>query len=261
MSKKELFLDIGNTSIDILEVETNSIKTYTKFYKEEKKEILSFLDKANYEQVFISSVNKKSEIFITRYFRKKKKTITLLTREIMKDYVSKNKYDIKNIDILGSDLLCDLVARSEKTNYIIFDLGTVSKVLAIDKNKKFLGGLIIPGMTSFSKSINHSTDLKLDEKIMEDLPLLNYETNKCVSSGSVNGLAIMLISIVEKIKEEYNLKDAKVVLTGGNSKFILRALKKYHYESFEFSPKLVLIGLGIIFDRNFVGGKDETKKD
>lgn len=261
MSKKEIFLDIGNTSIDILEVESNSINKYSKLYKEEEKEILTYLDKLDYEQVFISSVNKKSEIFITKYFRKKKKNFTLLTRELMKEYVLKNKYNIQNIDILGSDLLCDLVACSEKENYIIFDLGTVSKVMAIDKNKKFLGGLIIPGMTSFSKSINHSTDLKLDEKIMDDLPLLNYETNKCVSSGSVNGLAIMLISIVEKIKEEYNLKDAKVVLTGGNSQFILNALKKYHYESFEFSPKLVLIGLGIIFDRKFVGGENETKKD
>lgn len=249
MKQLDLYLDIGNTSIDILECEQSLMKRYSKFYKEEKKEIIYFLNKLDLNEVYISSVNKKSEAFILKALKKYKSNIHILDREIMKEYGKKNKYTISNIDILGSDLFCDLVACKENKDYIIIDLGTVSKVLAIDSKKKFLGGMIVPGITSFSSTITSSTDLNLIGEIKDNLPLLNFETDECVSSGSVNGLALMLIGVVEKIKEYYNLKDAKVMLTGGNSKYLLTAFKRYGFNNFDYSPKLVLLGLGAIFDK------------
>ena len=253
MLLNKIFVDIGNTSVDI----KFQNKCY-KFYKENKKEIIDTIDSFNSKNLYISSVNKKTLSFIYKKYKRKKYVIEILDKNKMISYAKENKYDIPNIDILGADLFCDLVACNSSEDYIIVDLGTVGKILVANKNKKFLGGMIIPGITTFPKSVTYSTDLDISEFNDKDINLLNYDTDKCVFSGSINGISSMINDLIKRIIKKYNLINAKIILCGGNASYVEKTLQSFNLTNFEYRPKLVLEGLERIYTN---GGKNEIKKD
>ena len=253
MSLNSILIDIGNTSVDIKYDKKNF-----KFYKENKNEIINLINSLDCKRLIISSVNKKTFKMISSYYLKKKYEIVVLDKDTMINYAKDNNYDIPNLNILGSDLFCDLVASDLNSDYIIIDLGTVGKILVLNKERKFLGGIIIPGITSFPKSVSDSTDLNISELNAIDVDLLNYDTDKCVFSGSINGTASMLYDLVHRLIEKYRLINAKIVLCGGNSYFVEKTLRRFGLTNFEYNPKLVLVGLGKIYS---CGGKNEIKKD
>lgn len=253
MLDDKVLIDIGNTSVDI-----SCGNNFFKFYKENTKDIIDKIDSLQSKKLCISSVNKKTLFSIYKYYKKRKYEIDILDNKKMVSYARKNNYSIPNIDILGSDLFCDIVCSYNNVDNIIIDLGTVGKILAVDKNKVFLGGMIIPGITSFPKSVTHSTDLNIKEFGEDDFDLLNYDTDKCVFSGSVNGISSMIFNLIERIINKYNLINAKIILCGGNSKFVKNILLDVGLADFEFRPKLVLEGLNKIYTD---GGENENQKD
>ena len=146
--------DIGNTEVKICLVNNNfniqkkiNIKS-SRINKLKIKQKLKFLYryKSKIDTIIFSSVvpkiYKDFSSFFNTYYNKK-------TIEIKKLNLNK-LIDIKvNKKQVGSDRLANSIgAIDKKNNYIIIDFGTATTFDVIIK-KKYLGGIISPGMVSF----------------------------------------------------------------------------------------------------------------
>ena len=253
--KTDLYIDIGNTSIDLLFGNKFDDSNYHKFYLNQIDEVIKILKDYNCSNAYITSVNKNIEQEIIQILDDFKIKYHFVRYEIMKEYADDKLYIIPNLNILGYDLFCDLIADRNNQNQIIIDLGTVSKILVI-QNKKFLGGTLLPGIKSFSKAISSTTNLSINEINNINLPLLNYETSDCVNSGTLNGMAIIIKNMAYHIKLEYNLEDCVIYLTGGDAKYLIEKLNKDKFD-FIYDKYLVLKGLQEV--SNYYRRKHEIK--
>ncbi len=148
---------------------------------------------------------------------------------------------------LGSDRVADGVAAVN--NYpcplIIIDMGTATTISAIDRDKNFLGGMIIPGLrVSLDSLINRTSQLP---KISLDPPkkVIGSNTIDCMKSGIIYSTASSIDGMIERIEEELGEK-CTVISTGGLANTIIPYCKR----SIIIDDKLLLKGLMIIYSKN-----------
>ena len=116
---------------------------------------------------------------------------------------------------LGSDLVVDAVAGIQEYGapLVIFDLGTATTVSVINKEKEYLGGMILPGMMiSLNAMVSGTSQLP---KISLEKPkkLIGTNTIDCMKSGILYGTASSMDGIIDRIRDE--IGDVTVVATGG----------------------------------------------
>lgn len=201
------------------------------------------------EKVYISSVSDHAlKMLIDNLDDLDYKTIDY---DMMKKYCSYNGLKIDNLNILGSDLLLDLVATPFNKNSIVIDLGTASKILYINKNNVFRGGMIFPGLSSFNEILSIKTE-RLEKDSLKLTPnLLSLDTQECISSGSINGGAALICNVVKQIKRQYNIDKCDIYLTGGNSYLIENSYKMFTDEDYYFDQLHTLKGMMKFFKFNY----------
>ena len=150
--------------------------------------------------------------------------------------------------ILGADLVCGAVGAMEKYDppCIIFDLGTATTISAIDKNRFFLGGSIIPGVKVSLKALS-STAAALPD-INTELTgnvLIGTNTVDSMKSGSIIGTASMMDGMAVRYKEVIG-ENAVVIATGGLASSII----PYCREKFILDETLLLDGLYSLYKKN-----------
>lgn len=154
---------------------------------------------------------------------------------------------IDDPSILGADLCCAAVAA--KAYYplpcIIIDLGTASKVLAVNAAGEFLGGAIAGGLKMTFESLASGTAA---------LPLISAgkveraigtNTADCMRSGVILGMAGMLDGLIERFEAEMG-KAKSVVATGGFSSVILPECRRKMIHD----PQLLLKGMMVMYRKN-----------
>ncbi len=154
---------------------------------------------------------------------------------------------IDNPSQLGSDLVVDAVAGISEypTPLIIIDMGTATTVSVIDKNKQYIGGMIIPGLAvSHDALISRTSQLS---KIAFETPkkVIGSNTVDCIKSGLLYGNAGMLDGLIERINDELKEK-CTVVATGGLSTVIAPLCK----HDIIIDEDLLLKGLMKIYAKN-----------
>lgn len=147
---------------------------------------------------------------------------------------------------LGADLACGGAAAKElyPLPCIVIDLGTATKVYAVDKNGAFIGGIIAPGIKISLEALASRTMSLPMISLDGSTPVIGKNTVDCMRSGVLYGHAGMLDSFIHKFQEQ--LGKSSVVATGGFSAVI----KDYCANEFIVDQHLVLKGLKIIFDKN-----------
>lgn len=147
---------------------------------------------------------------------------------------------------LGADLACGGAAAKElyPLPCIVIDLGTATKVYAVDKNGAFIGGIIAPGIKISLEALASRTMSLPMISLDGSTPVIGKNTVDCMRSGVLYGHAGMLDSFIDKFQEQ--LGKSSVVATGGFSAVI----KDYCSNEFIVDQHLVLKGLKIIFDKN-----------
>lgn len=154
---------------------------------------------------------------------------------------------IDNPAQLGSDQVVDAVASINQypVPQIIIDMGTATTVSAIDKNKNYLGGLIIAGMGTATNALTAKT---------AQLPKINFEvpekvigtnTVDCMKSGMLYSNACALDGIIQRIEEELGEK-CTVVATGGLSEIVVPLCRR----EIILDKSLLIKGLTIIYRKN-----------
>ena len=223
--KRQLFLDVGNTTIDLLLVEGGK-KCRGKFLPSDEKGLDSFLQECGeVGMAFLSSVCQKTSSLVLSLLTERKIPFLLLTQEVMAKACERLGYAIANIDILGQDLFCDLLYQDGPT--ILADFGTATKILALNSENVFLGGVILPGVPAFPKALSAQTEGIPPLPLLENPPLLSLKTEEAVSSGAINGSAFLVEGYLNAFKKMPGLEKAAVLFTGGNYPLLRERLARY----------------------------------
>lgn len=147
---------------------------------------------------------------------------------------------------LGADLACGGAAAKElyPLPCIVIDLGTASKVYAVDKSGAFIGGIIAPGIKISLEALANGTMSLPMISLEGKTPVIGTNTVDCMRSGILYGHAGMLDNFIDRFQEK--LGSSTVVMTGGFGTLI----KEYCKNDFIIDQQLVLKGLKIIYDKN-----------
>ena len=247
IQKLSIYADIGNSTIDFLCFDGEN-RELNKTDTHNREAILSFLGQFKDREeitVTISSVNSEGlsaiEEFLSSFSGKK--TVYLLSPEKRAEYSIAHHLKVDNVSYLGSDLFCDIIAEENTDGQIIIDLGTASKILYLSKDNVFYGCSIFPGLASFAKTLNRTTDQLGRVKLRESPKLVSLNTEECISSGTINGGASLIASFVHQRKIEYRCPNADVYLTGGNAYLVKDILPRFGLNQFTYSPLHIRKGL------------------
>ena len=151
---------------------------------------------------------------------------------------------------VGSDLVAASVAGISKYGapLVIADLGTASKVIAIDKTGAFVGVTIAPGlMIAHQALIGRASQLS---EVELEIPktVIGRNTVHAVNSGSLYGHASLVRGLAAQVGLELGT-DKPVLLTGGFAKQLRPLLADFIYDE-----NLLLDGLIRIYHKH-MGGK------
>lgn len=150
---------------------------------------------------------------------------------------------------LGADMAA--VAVGAKEHYplpaIVIDLGTATKILAVDKSGAFIGGIIAPGLKiSIDALASRTATLPLIDVSPEPLKsVIGTNTVDCMRSGLLNGTAFMIDGMIEHFEREIGEK-CTVIATGGFSSVI----KPLCRTDFLLDRSLIMTGLLDIYKKN-----------
>lgn len=148
---------------------------------------------------------------------------------------------------LGSDRVADGVAAINlyPSPCIMIDMGTATTISVIDKDKNFIGGLILPGLRTSLDSLANKTSQLPNISLVPPKNVIGKNTVDCMKSGIINSNASSIDGIVERIEEELGEK-CTVVSTGG----IARVIVPYCKREIIIDDDLLLKGLMIIYNKN-----------
>lgn len=122
---------------------------------------------------------------------------------------------IDNPAQLGSDLVVAAVATINEypLPQIVIDMGTATTVSVIDKNKNYLGGMIMPGV-GISHDALVSRTAQLPKVALENPKnVIGKNTIDCIRNGILYGNAGALDGIINRIKAQTG--ECTVIATGG----------------------------------------------
>ena len=154
---------------------------------------------------------------------------------------------IDNPAQLGADLAAGAVGAVAQYPLPAFvvDLGTATKIYAVDKSKGFRGCMIAPGIAISLEALTDRSSL---------LPTINLEPPKkacgtnsveSMQSGIILGTAAMIDGLLDRFTDELGTP-ASVIATGGLSSFIAPVCK----HKLQLDPNLILTGLRTIYEKN-----------
>ena len=140
---------------------------------------------------------------------------------------------------LGSDRLITCVACEKQYGapFILVDFGTATTFNVVNDKKEFIGGAITLGLKSTMESLSRCTaKLPSVELEMPDKATAKT-TRKAIQSGVIFGAVGQVKYIVDRIKNETGLVNAKVIATGGLSTLLTEAEPLFDHIDRELSLK------------------------
>ena len=152
-----------------------------------------------------------------------------------------------NPKAMGADLIVDSVAGINEYGapLIIIDMGTATTVSVIDKDKNYIGGMIIPGLRVSLESLVSRTSQLPRIGLEAPAKTIGKNTVDCMKSGILFGNASMIDGLIDRIREEIGC-EAKAVATGGLAKTVIPLCK----HDIIADDELLLKGLYLIYRKN-----------
>jgi len=237
-----LALDIGNNYFKI-GIYKNSDLIY--FFSDSNSKIDSVINKVlgeynDVSYVIISNVSSVNDVDLFNGYK-------IRVLRLNSTFIYPFKLEYKTPHTLGNDRLALASAASllyPKSNKIIIDVGTCITIDFIDCNDNFFGGSISPGIDMRYKSLNYYTaNLPLLE-ISDKFSFPGDSTETSIHTGVIGGVCNEINGFIDNISSKYD--DVKVILTGGNAKFLSKTLKITIFANQNF----ILDGLNSILNLN-----------
>lgn len=155
---------------------------------------------------------------------------------------------------LGGDLAADTLAAL--TEYgaplVVIDAGTVTTIIAVDKDRTYLGGCILPGIRSSAQMLKEATALlpSIELGDREDA-CLGRSSAGAMRCGLLLGNAIMVDGFIDRYTALPGMAGAKCVATGGSASLVTARCRR----EIRQDPDLTLKGLRYLYEINRPGQK------
>ena len=148
---------------------------------------------------------------------------------------------------MGADRVADAVAALAQypVPLVIVDMGTATTISVLDDRKRYIGGMIMPGVRISLDALTSRASQLSGISIEEPKRLIGRNTVDCMKSGILYGNAAAVDGIVDRIEEELGQK-VTVIATGGMSRKIIPHCKR----EMILDCDLLLKGLQVIYDKN-----------
>ena len=149
---------------------------------------------------------------------------------------------------VGSDLIVDAIAAIHEypVPLVFIDMGTATTISVVDEEKRYRGGMILPGMRVSMDSLTSRTAQLPHISMEAPKKLIGRNTIDCMKSGMIYGNASCIDGMIRRIKKELGREDVTVIATGGLSKVII----PYCEETIIYDNELLLKGLRLIYEKN-----------
>ena len=245
MSEKVLIIDIGNSATELAVFENEKMVEFLGFFKlpKQKDELFSSLENGN----------KKYSLHRGMIFsvvpEKVSKVVNLVKKVCgfnipvfdWNNYILKNKSE-KITEPIGADLLADLKAAEKyyAGSVLIADCGTITKLLLTDKDSKFVGLSIIPGIETMLKTFNACTALLPDS---EELNKVKDEFGHNTIESMNHGVYWSTVSYIKEQSKIIDMKKGKLIITGGNLRYI-----KNEFPNAVVDQYFTLKGMNILYE-------------
>ena len=227
-----LAIDMGNTNITFGGFKDDELvfvsRLYTARNKSSDEFAINFLDIFNlynlkpdcFDGVILASVVPELTDSIVRAV---KTTIGIEPIIVGGQHNGNLRIDILPVSHLGADLIAGSIGAITKYPLpcLVADLGTATKILAIDKDGTFRGCTISPGVKISLDALAQGTALLPSISFTAPEKAIGENTTECMQSGIVFGTAAMLDGLFKRIKNELGYDDVTVVATGGYSPAII----------------------------------------
>lgn len=249
-----LAIDAGNTNIVLGCVEdgkvlfsgrmaTDSLKTDMELAVIIKNIFsLNDIDTSTFEGAVISSV-------VPPLDKALKSAVRLVTGKDAYEVSGSEGLDlaIDEPDRLGKDIIVGAIAALEefKPPIVMIDMGTATTIFVIDKDSKFLGGAIMPGIMISQKALSSIASLLPSISLSAPKSVIGKNTVDSMNSGAVFGNAAMLDGMIDRIETELGEK-VTIIATGGLSRFITEQCR----HKINYDENLLLKGLWLIYKRH-----------
>lgn len=150
---------------------------------------------------------------------------------------------------LGGDLAANTLAGL--TEYgaplIVVDAGTVTTIIAVDKNRTYLGGCILPGIRLSAQLLKETAALLPSIELGSgEEDCLGRNSADAMRCGLLLGSAMMVDGFVDRYTALPEMAGAKCVVTGGSSGL---ATARCRWELTQ-DPELTLKGLRYLYELN-----------
>lgn len=251
-----LLLDLGNTNLNVGVYQDGKLlsdySTHSDIHKssdEYKVLIQDFLKSDNYSKVdftgaILSSVIPSLTLTICEAV---KKLFGFDCKVVGKNLKSGISIRIDNPSELGADLVCDAIGAKVRYNapVLIADLGTASKITAVDKDGNVVGCVISPGLKMSMNALSNGAAQLMQVSLIAPDHIVGKNSADSINSGLIFGTIAMIEGLCNKIEKEFGYS-FKRVLTGGYSKLVKNNIEK----TFIYDPSVIFEGLYQIYLKN-----------
>ena len=258
-----LLIDVGNTNVTIGACENNELKASWRMTtnKDQTSDEIGVtlrnfftyneIDIGKIEGTIISSVVPPIMYSLTHAVRKYIGTEPIIVKSTSKMGLT---VKVDNPKEVGADRLVNAVAaiKKYKAPFIIVDFGTATTFCAINKDKEYLGGVILPGVKISLNALVEKTAKLPRIEIAKPDTVIGTNTVASMQSGMYYGYAGSVDNIVNKMKAELG-EDATVIATGGLARMIAKEAKTID----TIDSGLTLEGLKIIYDNETEGKENK----
>lgn len=159
---------------------------------------------------------------------------------------------VKNPEQLGADIVSNVAGALmlAKAPLVILDMGTATTVTVVDADNSIIGTIIIPGLQTSMHALC-ATAAQLGDIPLDVRPaLIGRDTRESISSGVLNGNALMLDGFVRNIREALDIKahgtSLSLLATGG----AFPAVEPLLRNKFTYSDTLTLLGEAVLYAQN-----------
>ncbi len=258
-----LLIDVGNTNVTIGACENNELKASWRMTtnKDQTSDEIGVtlrnfftyneIHIGKIEGTIISSVVPPIMYSLTHAVRKYIGTEPIIVKSTSKMGLA---VKVDNPKEVGADRLVNAVAaiKKYKAPFIIVDFGTATTFCAINKDKEYLGGVILPGVKISLNALVEKTAKLPRIEIAKPDTVIGTNTVASMQSGMYYGYAGSVDNIVNKMKAELG-EDATVIATGGLARMIAKEAKTID----TIDSGLTLEGLKIIYDNETEGKENK----